>query len=129
MSPDNLSVDLCDEEHCRKGAGYKAAMKLKRKLFDNESNSSTITDGGNKEEKLPTPIKLSTITDGRNKEEKLPTPIKSSTVTDSGNKEEKLPTPIKSSTITDVRNYENTLLTPMKTDDNKSTHHDKRKKR
>ena len=84
-------------------------MKLKRKLFDNESNSSTITDGGNKEEKLPTPIKSSTITDG-------------------GNKEEKLPTPIKSSTVTDVRNYENTLLTPVKTGDNKSTHHDKRKK-
>ena len=90
MSPDNLSVDLCDQEHCRKGAGYNAAMKLKRKLFDNESNSSTITDGGNKEEKLPTPIKLSTVTD--------------------------------------VWNNENTLLTPVKTGNNKSTHHDKRKK-
>ena len=81
-------------------------MKLKRKLFDNESNSSTVTDGGNKEEKSTTPIKSNTMTDGGNKEEKLPTPIKSSTVTDGGNKE-------------------NTLITPVKTGDN---HHDKRKK-
>ena len=128
MSPDNLSVDICDQEHCRKGARYKAAMKLKRKLFDNETNSSTVTDSGNKAEKLPTPIKLSTVTDGGNNEEKIPTPIKLSTITDGGNKEEKLPTFIKASTITDVGNNENTLLTPVKTGNNQSTHHDKRKK-
>ena len=76
MSPDNLSFDICNQEHCRKGAGYKAAMKLKRKLFDNESNSSTITDGGNKEENITTPIKSSTMTDGGNKENTLITPVK-----------------------------------------------------
>ena len=30
MSPDNLSVDLCQQENCSKGASYKAANKLKR---------------------------------------------------------------------------------------------------
>ena len=51
MSPDNFSVDLCYEENCTKGLGYKAAMKLEKKLFANDNNASAITDGGNNEEK------------------------------------------------------------------------------
>ena len=47
MSPDNLSVDLCWQENCSKGASYKAANKLKKKLFANDSNTNTITDDEN----------------------------------------------------------------------------------
>ena len=47
MSPDNLSVDLCPQENCSKGASYKAANKLKKKLFSDGSNANTITDDEN----------------------------------------------------------------------------------